>query len=319
MRINDKYMKLVKEEKGDRMGRILLCIDDTDDISKKTSTGRIAEAIADRLEKMGAVIIQGVTRHQLLLNEKISYTSHNSAMCLEAEGEFQNLDIVWNTAGKILQEQMADTACPGMALCRKEKLEEEHISKLTEFGRRAKKAVIALTEARLLAEESGIYLDSFGGTGAGQIGALAGIGLRLTGNDGTFRGKVSVGCGERIFTCGELKNALKIENIRGLHGEYISDSESVLVKKQVKLAFLDFQRVLVVKKNLKGVWEACKNADLYEKTKSLSDINHSCRFFISDNDSEEQIDKERHCGNCLYRRWTKDGIRCVRNDGAMTF
>lgn len=66
------------------MIRYYLCVDDTDDLTKKTSTGKIAEHIKKEAESLGSVIDYGITRHQLLLDDAIAYTSHNSSMCFRA-------------------------------------------------------------------------------------------------------------------------------------------------------------------------------------------------------------------------------------------
>ncbi len=54
------------------------------------------------------------------------------------------------------------------------------------FGMRAQKEVITMEEARDIADRLGVYIWLGGGTGQGFIGAMAGVGLRSTGNDGRF-------------------------------------------------------------------------------------------------------------------------------------
>ena len=41
-------------------------------------------------------------------------------------------------------------------------------------------------------EKANIHLSEHGGKGIGVIGALAGVGLRMSGNDGRFRGKIEI-------------------------------------------------------------------------------------------------------------------------------
>ncbi len=48
-------------------------------------------------------------------------------------------------------------------------------------------------EAYMLANTTGVHLSENGGTGDGIVGALAGTGLRLDGNDGRFRGWLEFG------------------------------------------------------------------------------------------------------------------------------
>ena len=99
--------------------RVYLCVDDTDDITKRTSTGAVAEQIGKALVHQGAVLEEGITRHQLLLHPDIRYTSHNSAMCLVLQVEENALsrEQVTAVAREIVQREQAESADPGLALC----------------------------------------------------------------------------------------------------------------------------------------------------------------------------------------------------------
>jgi hypothetical protein len=59
-------------------------------------------------------------------------------------------------------------------------------SRLIEFGRRTKREVLNPNEARELAATLGVHLSGHGGTREGTTGALAAVGLHLSGNDGLF-------------------------------------------------------------------------------------------------------------------------------------
>lgn len=166
----------------------LICIDDTDDIGTK-GTGEIAEEIANLL--CDSTNQQPwVTRHQLFVHPDIPYTSHNSAMCfrLETQAQFEQIKQV---AVKHLVEQSAPASDPGLAIL---DLDTEFDSNaLIEFGLLAKKEVITKPQAYELADKLGISLSEHGGTGQGVIGALAGLGLRLYGQDGRVKGQVDLG------------------------------------------------------------------------------------------------------------------------------
>lgn len=58
--------------------KLYVCVDDTDDLTKSTSTGKVADMIANRIVEMGGTIDKGITRHQLFLHEDIDYTSRAS-------------------------------------------------------------------------------------------------------------------------------------------------------------------------------------------------------------------------------------------------
>nr|WP_314180738.1 hypothetical protein [uncultured Campylobacter sp.] len=61
--------------------KFLLCVDDTDELGGEISTGLLAEEIAAFAGSFAHVSF--VTRHQLLLDPRINYTSHNSCICFE--------------------------------------------------------------------------------------------------------------------------------------------------------------------------------------------------------------------------------------------
>ncbi|EUA24672.1 hypothetical protein I552_3211 [Mycobacterium xenopi 3993] len=57
---------------------------------------------------------------------------------------------------------------------------------LVDFGRRAKREVLCTNQAHELAAGLGVHLSGHGGSCDGVIGALAAVGLHLSGNDGLF-------------------------------------------------------------------------------------------------------------------------------------
>lgn len=200
------YGGKIDQERMDRL--VMLCVDDTDDVTRTTSTGTVAEAIADAVEGLGGCILLGITRHQLLLAEGVPYTSHNSSMCFAArmpEGASARLR---EHAKRQIAELSAASADPGLCVAdmpaewiatgvggpatweNAPRAERIRLEALAEFGRRAQREVCSKDEAYgLAADIPWLQLSEHGGTGQGIIGALAGVGLRLAGNDGRFRGK----------------------------------------------------------------------------------------------------------------------------------
>ena len=157
---------------------IYIGIDDTD---TKTSrgTGRLARAMAATLSERLAVF--GITRHQLLVDPRVPYTSHNSSATLHLM-ENGNLDLaaLADEAQAIMLADFQPGSDPGLCIARTATPE------MSEFGRRAKAHVVGQAEARDLASRSGCILRGLGGTQDGVIGALAGVGLAATGEDGRF-------------------------------------------------------------------------------------------------------------------------------------
>lgn len=173
------------------MTRIVVCVDDTDDLTKSTSTGAVAESIAEAIVGMGGVIELGITRHQLLLDEKVPYTSHNSSMAIAARLPSECLSNIHAAARSAVRTLMAKSADPGLCIaCVPPDEHDGFLYELISFGRAAKERYIPKSEAlELAAKIDWLSLEELGGDGQGVVGALAGVGLRLSGNDGRFRGK----------------------------------------------------------------------------------------------------------------------------------
>lgn len=292
--------------------KFLFCVDDTDDLTKSTSTGRIAEYVKSMVEKIGGKIDKGITRHQLLIDEKISYTSHNSSMCFAADIPNDMFEEVKIQAVNILKNNMAETASPGMCFCRLDIL--ENIDDLIHFGLRAQTEVITKEEAYRVADNnSAIWLKEFGGSGNGVIGALAGIGLRLSGNDGTFRGKVKLEENNIWISVGKLCKEINIDAIVDMDSQILSADTEIFVDGFIKKVFLNHKSMAVAKLKKGFGYIACKKPDLYSGSHKSGNWNFNCQNFEFDNDYEEQFnDHEKVCYNCLYRRWTKDGFECLK-------
>jgi hypothetical protein len=167
--------------------RILICIDDTDNLDS-IGTGEVLENLCTALEENDLGRGGFVTRHQLFIHEDIAYTSHNSAMCCEANvnGLGETIDFCRN----YMNVSCAPGSDPGLCIVDLAALEGKE--RLISFGFSAKNKVLkkqdALHEAAF--HEGAVWLSEHGGTGDGIIGALAGCGLRLSGSDGKIKGKL---------------------------------------------------------------------------------------------------------------------------------
>lgn len=167
---------------------LLIGIDDTDNLWSP-GTGRRARELLRELAAAGLGSPAGATRHQLLVDDRIPYTSHNSSACLawrSADGDPEAVrpDVI-ELAGRFLERVCPPEADPGLAVAVPARLTEA-VPALAEFGRRAKRDVLEAPQARDLAAETGVHLSGHGGTEGGVLGALAAVGLHLSGNDGLF-------------------------------------------------------------------------------------------------------------------------------------
>jgi hypothetical protein len=224
--------------------RILVSIDDTDNLESR-GTGELASLIADDLEKNGWGTSSFVTRHQLLVHPDIPYTSHNSAMCFCAEIDDSTLDSVIDYASRFLARESAPGSDPGLCVAVMDRLTSHE--GLVAFGRRAKEAVLSKEVAYETARHEGVHLSEHGGTGQGVIGALAGAGLRLSGNDGRMKGGLKIPADNGIISVADLISSFtEVDVVRSVTGEAVADDDRVKIDEKAKTVLLDGLSVLLV-------------------------------------------------------------------------
>lgn len=157
---------------------IYIGIDDTDNLESR-GTGRLSRSIADALAC--DFTIHGVVRHQLLVDPRVPYTSHNSCAVIVMDGpETTDLSALFERVSALMLADFQPGSDPG--LCVTAHVPEE----VTAFGRKAQRDVVRQQEARDLAAAHGILLEGLGGTQDGVIGSLAGVGLSKAGDDGRY-------------------------------------------------------------------------------------------------------------------------------------
>ncbi len=244
--------------------RVLLAVDDTDNLESQ-GTGHLAEAIAQDVERNGWGTRSFITRHQLLVHPDVPYTSHNSSMCFTADIDEAQLERLTSHAAAFLERSSAPGSDPGLCVAVPERL--ERTDELVAFGERAKRVVLERGEAHDLARRLGIHLSAHGGTGGGVIGALAAIGLRLSGNDGRLRGHLQIGnVGVNgVATVRDLRAHPHVGSVRTLGGEVLRDDEAVLLSDwKVKAVMQGGRGVLLVTESSSdhARWETCSRAVL---------------------------------------------------------
>jgi hypothetical protein len=223
--------------------KILISIDDTDDIDSR-GTGDVAELMAQGLADSGLAECGRVTRHQLLIHPDIAYTSHNSAMCFPAEIDVDALDAVTAWCQATLAAESVEAADPGLCIAAVETLADP--GALVAYGRTAKERVFRKDEAYRIAGDLRVHLSEHGGSGIGVIGALAGAGLRLSGNDGRFKGKLAIpGDADGVARVREMSEH-GVDSVRTVGGDVLGDDERVVVGPECKLVLLAGEAVLLV-------------------------------------------------------------------------
>ncbi len=159
--------------------KFLIGVDDTDNLESR-GTGHRVRMLADGLSANRLGEPQSITRHQLLVDPQIPYTSHNSSACVLIKAN--DADKVWNFSREFLLRESASGSDAGLCLAQWSSVNAD----VAAFAGRAKLEVLTMLEARETASKSGIRCEGLTGTGGGIIGALAAVGLRYAGNDGRF-------------------------------------------------------------------------------------------------------------------------------------
>lgn len=223
--------------------KLLISIDDTDNLESQ-GTGELAENMAMIIVKNTWGERKRVSRHQLLVHPDIPYTSHNSSMCFAAEIVDEYYNVLVDSFQDFLRENAASGSDPGLCIVNLEALTDA--GRLIAFGQRAKREILDKTCAYQLAEELGIHLTEHGGTGEGIIGALAGAGLRLSGNDGRFRGKMQIAQPGECLTVREIMVKSGIDGVVAADGSRPGPGERVIIEEFVKAVLLNGECLLLV-------------------------------------------------------------------------
>jgi hypothetical protein len=223
--------------------RVLVCIDDTDNLDS-IGTGKLAYKIIGSIEERGWGRCDAITRHQLYVHPDIPYTSHNSSMCFGVDLVESQLEGLINYASDFLIRESAEGSDPGLCVTIPGRLSKPDL--LVEFGMRAKGTVLTKEEAYRLAGQLGVHLSEHGGTGGGVIGALAGTGLRLSGNDGRFRGRFKIGNINDVVAVSDIKSQTGVHIVKSLNGYRLEDHDSVRLGEKVKAVLMGGKTVLLV-------------------------------------------------------------------------
>ncbi|HNR13188.1 MAG TPA: hypothetical protein PLG17_12120 [Thermodesulfobacteriota bacterium] len=244
--------------------KVLVCIDDTDTLGGR-GTGHLAALLAEQLTERGWGKPYPITRHQLYVHPDIPYTSHNSAMCFLAEMPEDRVVAFREYAAEFLFKESAAGSDPGLCVAAMDGILNPN--RLIGFGQAAKKRVLTKQEAYALAQEQGVHLSEHGGTGQGIIGALAGVGLRLSGNDGRFRGKYQIVTDSGILRVADIYARAPVDSVRTEKGRCLSVQDLVRLGEKVKSVLLNGQSVLLVERDEPGNGTAVWRTIPHERVK----------------------------------------------------
>jgi hypothetical protein len=155
---------------------ILVGLDDTDTL-ETPGTNQLARRLAASLPSGFECTV--ILRHQLFFDPRVPYTSKNgsASLLIRNDPERRAEELL-----PVLEREVRAWYVPGSdpGLCVAERVPQE----ITAYARRCQREVVRQVEARALARAHGVYLEGFGGTEDGVIGALAAVGLLATADDG---------------------------------------------------------------------------------------------------------------------------------------
>lgn len=203
--------------------RLLIGIDDTDNLESR-GTGFCARQLGQTLVEQCGVTLDAVTRHQLLVDPRIPYTSHNSSACLALQAEGRQIPLLFETSRHFLLQHAAVGSDVGLCLAQWEQVTPTVIA----FGNQAKEAVVTKADAIAVAQRAQLHLAELTGTGGGIIGALAGVGLHVGGNDGRFLWLPSLRELSGVYALHTLLTTTGIDRLETEEGECILDPHATV-------------------------------------------------------------------------------------------
>ena len=132
-------------------------------------------------------------------------------MCFILDTEKERLAEIESEAVHFIKSRSAEGSDPGLCILSENDLKD--IRNLIIYGRRAKVEVLKKETAYKTASSCGARLSEHGGTGDGIIGALAGVALRIDGNDGRYRGQLEGLTEGACISCAELLEHADIDRL----------------------------------------------------------------------------------------------------------
>jgi tRNA(Ile2) C34 agmatinyltransferase TiaS len=160
--------------------RVYIGFDDTDNQDSDFGTGKIARRFENVMPE--GCRVWGVVRQQLLIDERIPYTSHNSSACVVIDLSEPSLkdDLIF-MASEYIEREAAPGSDPGLCLACESDIA---LTELMSFGPLCTRQIVTQKEA--LQAASGIHISGHGGSNDGIIGAAAAVGLTASGWSGRF-------------------------------------------------------------------------------------------------------------------------------------
>ena len=197
--------------------RVYIGIDDTDNLETR-GTGFQARSLGVSLMDAGLLDLHTITRHQLLVDRRIPFTSHNSSAGLVGESNSTTEALAMHCKEFLLRESAFDSDA-GLCIAEEKLINKEVVA----FGMRAKREIVTQQDAMELANKQGIYLEGFLNTEIGVIGSLAAVGLRSAANDGRLLWMKNLRETSGVFTIDAFKKLINVERVLEVNGHEPDD------------------------------------------------------------------------------------------------
>jgi len=229
---------------------IVIGIDDTDNLTSR-GTGYMARQLSAFLFEQKLMCPELILRHQLLVDSRIPYTSHNSSASIKG---------LLTGSHKVLQQAVIDYLIQNSAngsdvgLC----IAYEAIKGTTElinWGFNAKKEVLDEAMAYTVAEKNEVFLVGLTGEKTGVIGALAAVGLHFSKNDGRVLWIEGLREAKGVFVVKEMKKSFKIDKVIDVNGIEVHDKSNVLMTEWTRPVMQNGNLTLFVEKSNKKTYE----------------------------------------------------------------
>jgi len=220
-------------------------IDDTDNLETR-GTGFRARQLVGLLQDNHLARGIAVTRHQLLLDDRVPYTSHNSSACIVIDrNDRVEDDALMDFCRSFLLEVAAPGSDVGLCLAN-----YEQAYQVIKFGQKAKTELVEQDEARSIAKKLAIKLEGLTGDHQGIIGSLSAVGLHLHGNDGRYiwPRDSRKNFGQALSVTDVLKN-LSIDKVALLDGEEVVDADArIWLGDWARAVRIDQEAILLVER-----------------------------------------------------------------------
>ncbi|MFV0284026.1 MAG: hypothetical protein ACK5JE_09575 [Castellaniella sp.] len=222
----------------------LIGIDDTDNLYTP-GTGRHARQLGARLMREGAVRLLDITRHQLLFDPRVRYTSHNSSLCMRVVIATCQPEAAASICRDYLLTHSAPDSDAGLCIAAWHAVPPA----IQRYGRRAKQELLDIDQARATAQQHTIQLEGLTGDHGGIIGALAAVGLRRTGMDGRIAWLPNLRETTGVVTAGHLRQSAGIDLIREYQGNAtVAEDDLIDAGRWPRPILQEDQAVLLIEK-----------------------------------------------------------------------